>query len=168
MRSRDWCSGGGLVIQSCPTLVTPWTVAHQVPLSMGFSRQEYWSGLPFPSPAAVVEGLKSAVKIAQNRGTCSMYLQAEEEAEPLVPLGIESSWIPYPWTPFFHRSCFLQKQTHSLASCCSSSSITMPSSADGLQRQQRDQVKGERAFWVERYDDWKPEVRECISAFHLG
>ena len=33
-----------------PTLATPWTVAHQAPLSMGFSRQEYWSGLPFPSP----------------------------------------------------------------------------------------------------------------------
>ena len=30
--------------------VTPWTVAHQALLSMGFSRQEYWSGLPFPSP----------------------------------------------------------------------------------------------------------------------
>ena len=29
---------------------TPWTVAYQAPLSMGFSRQEYWSGLPFPSP----------------------------------------------------------------------------------------------------------------------
>ena len=29
---------------------TPWTVAHQAPLSKGFSRQEYWSGLPFPSP----------------------------------------------------------------------------------------------------------------------
>ena len=28
----------------------PWTVAHQIPPSMGFSRQEYWSGLPFPSP----------------------------------------------------------------------------------------------------------------------
>ena len=28
----------------------PWTVARQAPLSMGFSRQEYWSGLPFPSP----------------------------------------------------------------------------------------------------------------------
>ena len=27
-----------------------WTIAHQVPLSMGFSRQEYWSGLPFPPP----------------------------------------------------------------------------------------------------------------------
>ena len=30
--------------------VTPWTAAHQAPQSMGFSRQEYWSGLPFPSP----------------------------------------------------------------------------------------------------------------------
>ena len=39
-----------LVTQSCLTLGTPWTVAHQGPLSMGFSRQEYWSGLPFPSP----------------------------------------------------------------------------------------------------------------------
>ena len=29
---------------------TPWTIAHQSPLSMGFSRQEYWSGLPFPPP----------------------------------------------------------------------------------------------------------------------
>ena len=29
---------------------TPWTAAYQVPLSMGFSRQEYWSGLPLPSP----------------------------------------------------------------------------------------------------------------------
>ena len=42
--------GGGLVNKSCLTLVIPWTVARQTPLSMGFSRQEYWSGLPFPSP----------------------------------------------------------------------------------------------------------------------
>ena len=41
----------GLVAKSGPTLVTPWTVARQAPLSMGFSRQEYWSGLPSPSPA---------------------------------------------------------------------------------------------------------------------
>ena len=34
-------------VQLC---VTPWTVAHQAPLAMEFSRQEYWSGLPFPSP----------------------------------------------------------------------------------------------------------------------
>ena len=36
-----------LVAQSC---ATPWTTARQAPLPMGFSRQEYWSGLPFPSP----------------------------------------------------------------------------------------------------------------------
>ena len=40
----------GLVIQLCPTLETPWTVAHKAPLSMGFSRQEYWRGLPCPPP----------------------------------------------------------------------------------------------------------------------
>ena len=34
-------------LHSCPT---PWTVAHQAPLSMGFSRQEYWSGMPFLPP----------------------------------------------------------------------------------------------------------------------
>ena len=32
------------------SFAAPWTVAHQVPLYMGFPRQEYWSGLPFPSP----------------------------------------------------------------------------------------------------------------------
>ena len=44
-----WFSGG-LVAKSCLTLATLWTVDCQVPLSMEFSRQEYWSGLPFPSP----------------------------------------------------------------------------------------------------------------------
>ena len=39
---------GGLVIKFCPTLATP--VAQQAPLSMEFSRQKYWSGVPFPSP----------------------------------------------------------------------------------------------------------------------
>ena len=39
-----------LVTQSCPTLCDPWTMACQAPLSMEFSRQEYWSGLPLPSP----------------------------------------------------------------------------------------------------------------------
>ena len=40
--------GYGLVAQSCPILVTPWALAHQAPLSMGFPTQEYWSELPFP------------------------------------------------------------------------------------------------------------------------
>ena len=41
--------GGGLVAKSCLNLATPWTIACQAPLSMGFSRHEYWSRLPFPS-----------------------------------------------------------------------------------------------------------------------
>ena len=39
-----------LVAKLCPTLITPWTVARQAPLSMGLSRQEFGSQLPFPSP----------------------------------------------------------------------------------------------------------------------
>ena len=41
--------------------VTAWTVAHQAALSMGFSRQEYWSRLPFPSPGVLPDpGIKPA------------------------------------------------------------------------------------------------------------
>ena len=48
------CKPSPLIVLShfrhVPLFVTPWTVAHQAPLSMGFSREEYWSGLPCPSP----------------------------------------------------------------------------------------------------------------------
>ena len=47
------------VAQSCPALCNPISLAYQVPLSMEFSRQEYWSGLPFPSPEGVPnQGIK--------------------------------------------------------------------------------------------------------------
>ena len=39
-------------------LVTPWTAAYQAPLSMGFSRQEYWSGVPLPSPIHLLAFIK--------------------------------------------------------------------------------------------------------------
>ena len=42
--------------QSCQLLVTPWTAAFQAPPSMGFSRQESWSGVPLPSPQNAVLG----------------------------------------------------------------------------------------------------------------
>ena len=46
--------------------VTPWTIAHQTPPSMGFSRQEYWSGLPFPSPGDIPDpGIKSRSPVLQ-------------------------------------------------------------------------------------------------------
>ena len=48
------------VTQSCSTLSTPWTVTYQAPQSMEFSRQEYWSGLPFHSPGDLPNpGIKS-------------------------------------------------------------------------------------------------------------
>ena len=43
------CAVCGKLLQSCPIFETSWTVACQAPLSMEFCRQEYWSGLPFPT-----------------------------------------------------------------------------------------------------------------------
>ena len=45
-RVLEW----GAIASHVQFFATPWTVAHQAPLSMGFSRQEHWRGLPFPSP----------------------------------------------------------------------------------------------------------------------
>ena len=52
--------------------MTPWTAAHQAPLSMGLSRQEYWSGVPLPSPnyctiALIAYAIKVILKILQAR-----------------------------------------------------------------------------------------------------
>ena len=44
-----------LVAKSCPTLCDPMDVAHQIPPSMGFPRQEYWSRLPFPPPGDILD-----------------------------------------------------------------------------------------------------------------
>ena len=56
-----------------PLFVTPWTAAYQAPLSMEFSRQEYWSGLPLPSPNSVLcDGLNR--KKIQNRGDIHIHI----------------------------------------------------------------------------------------------
>ena len=55
------CESESEVAQSCLTLCYPWTVAHQAPPSKRFSRQEYWSGLPFPHPGDLLDpGVKPA------------------------------------------------------------------------------------------------------------
>ena len=46
-------------LSSVGLLATPWTAAHQAPLSMGFSRQEYWSGVPLPSLDMMLSDIKS-------------------------------------------------------------------------------------------------------------
>ena len=49
-----------LLLSRVRLFATPWTIAHQAPLSVGFSRQEYWSGLPFPSPGNLPDpGIKT-------------------------------------------------------------------------------------------------------------
>ena len=75
-----------LAAQSCLTLVTPWTVAHQAPLFMGFSSQEYWSGLPFPSPGDLSKpGIKPGSPTLQAdslptelRGKDNLYIKKKE------------------------------------------------------------------------------------------
>ena len=63
----SFCCCCCLVAKSCPTLLIPWTVAHQAPLSIGFPRQEYPSGLPFPSPGDLpdpgIKPLSSAFQV---------------------------------------------------------------------------------------------------------
>ena len=63
--------------------VTPWTAARQASLSMGFSRQEYWTGLPFPSPGDL-----------PNPGTelGSPALQADSLIVPLLMQGLEQGF----------------------------------------------------------------------------
>ena len=68
------------VAQSCPLFATPWTVAYQAPPSMGFSRQVYWSGLPFPSPGDLPDpGIKPGSPAFQADALTS---------EPLVSLSL--------------------------------------------------------------------------------
>ena len=50
MNTCQWFLPRVVSLSHVHSFVTTWTVAHQAPLSIEFSRQEYWSGLPFPSP----------------------------------------------------------------------------------------------------------------------
>ena len=68
---------------------TPWTVAYQVPPSMGFSRQEYWSGLPFPSPGDLPDpGIEPGSPAFQADA-----LTSEPPGKPSSELGMSKSWL---------------------------------------------------------------------------
>ena len=69
-----FCGGDAhdFVVKSCPTLGIQWTVASQAPLSMVFSRQEYWTGLPFPSPGDLPDpGIKPGLPYSRQT-LCSL------------------------------------------------------------------------------------------------
>ena len=60
-------------LQSCLTHATLWTIAHQALLSMAFSKQEYWSGLPCPSPGDIPDpGVEPTCHISCF-GRCVLY-----------------------------------------------------------------------------------------------
>ena len=57
--------------------VTPWTAAHQAPPSMGFSRQEYWNGLPFPSPMHESESEVAQARVLEWGTIAFRYIKME-------------------------------------------------------------------------------------------
>ena len=72
-----------LVTELCLTLfVIPWTAAHQAPLSVGFPRQEYWSGLPFPSPGDLPDPGMERISLASPALAGGFYT-AEAPGKPL-------------------------------------------------------------------------------------
>ena len=74
-------------------LSTPWIVAHQAPLSMGYSRQEYWSGLPFPSPGDLpYPGIKLGSPALQADSLLSEPPTRHEELR--TPAGHRASPLP--------------------------------------------------------------------------
>ena len=78
--SQDGHVGVVLVTQLVQLFVTPWTVAYHVPLSMGFPGQEYWSGLPFPSPGDLPDpGIEPRSPVLQADS-----LPAEPPGKPFV------------------------------------------------------------------------------------
>ena len=72
----------------CPTLAISWTVAHQAPLSMGFSRQEYWSGWPFPFPGHLPDPGIEPGSLALQAGS----LLTELPGKPLLFSKVNYKW----------------------------------------------------------------------------
>ena len=85
--NRSTAAAAAKSFQSCLTLCDPMTAAHQALLSLGFSRQKHWSGLPFPSPMHESEKWK---------WSCSVPWSAAYQAPPSSKsLNLSEPWLPY-------------------------------------------------------------------------
>ena len=103
------------VISGVQFFSTPWTVARQAPLSMGFSRQEYWSGLPCPPPGDLPDpGIKPQSLVSPTLASGFFTMSATREAlnteiSPPNPLlsrlntPASLNQFPYTWVPVFHQ-----------------------------------------------------------------
>ena len=93
--------------------VTPWTAAHQAPPSMGFSRQEYWSGVPLPSPDSLLwhqpTGLNSGMGLLLILGTLwNLSLLSR------TVLQISPPPTPRPVVTFFHLTSVKSSKYHKI------------------------------------------------------
>ena len=109
--------GGGLLTKLRLTLVTPWTVTCQAPLSLGFSRQEYWGGLPVPSPgdlpnpgikprspALQADSLPTELLAIVNSMAMNIGVHISFQLRPMPRTGISGS---YALPPFFFKLDFI-------------------------------------------------------------
>ena len=116
--SFPYHGGSGLVAKSCLTLETPWTVVHQAPLSMGFPRQEYWSGLYFlPQGISSIQVLdlnllhcrwilyRGCFSVAQCPNLCKR-MDCSTPGLPVPNHLLEFAQVHVPWiSGAFHLSC---------------------------------------------------------------
>ena len=92
--------GGGL----CPTLVTPWTAARQAPPTMGFSRQEHWSGVPLPSPGDLPDlGVLHCRQILYQLGYQGIPKETHKQAPSPAPTVAGAAWTEAAATR--HQAC---------------------------------------------------------------
>ena len=95
-------------LQSCQLCAKPWTAAHQAPLSMGFSRQEYWIGLPFPSPI-------HHYSVRQNIFTDLNCFFMFHLLNPLpFPKPLANIFLPWLQFCLFHNKIFFESYSNSL------------------------------------------------------
>ena len=114
-----------LLVQSLilvPHFATPWTVAHQSPLSMGFPRQEYWSGLAFPPPGNLLHpGIKPASLAQQVNSIPLSHLgnpphslaPRQNHTFPVLPVSL-ALCLPFPVNPDSILICFLSHFTNKI------------------------------------------------------
>ena len=73
------------LLSKCPALATPWTVAHQAPLSVGFPRQEYWRGLPFPTSEDLADPGIKPVSLLSSALARRLFTNCATQKAPLSP-----------------------------------------------------------------------------------
>ena len=98
-------------LQSCLTLCNSITVACQAPLSMGFSRQQYWNWLPWPPPGELLNpGIKPASLMSLILASSFFITSTTYIIYILIQYIFQYIFCAYPCTPFIHMGCVNSKK----------------------------------------------------------